>query len=185
MLLNKNLLRQRYEILALVASLGCNDDLAVTTLNLTHCHLTVDFRNDSWVRRVAGLEQLGNSWKTTGDIACRTCSTRNLDECSTCLYGLTVLANHVTAHWEVVGTDDFAILVEHVAGRHLRLVLRVGDNLLGKTCSLVGLGTIGYALDYVVEAQCTCIFCHDDSIERVPLGNEVALLHEVALLEVE
>ena len=42
-LLYKNLLRERYEVLALVAGLRCNDDLAVATLHLTHCHLTIDF----------------------------------------------------------------------------------------------------------------------------------------------
>ena len=42
-LLNEDLLRQRYEILALVASLRCDDDLTVATLNFAHCNLTVDF----------------------------------------------------------------------------------------------------------------------------------------------
>ena len=91
----------------------------------------------------------------------------------------------MTTHREVVSTDDFAVLVEHVAGRHLRLVLRVGNNLLGKTSSLVSLSTECDALDNVVEAQCTGILCNDDSVERVPLGDKVALLHYVALLEVE
>ena len=49
MLLNQNLLRKRYEILFLVASLGCNNNLTVTTLYLTHGNLTVDFRNNSRV----------------------------------------------------------------------------------------------------------------------------------------
>ena len=91
----------------------------------------------------------------------------------------------MSTHREVVCTDNLAVSVEDVAGRNLRLVLRVGDDLLGKTCCFVGLGTECDALDDVVEAQRTCIFCNDDSVERVPLGDEVALLHEVALLEVE
>ena len=42
-LLHKDLLRERNEIFALLASLRCNDDLTITTLHLAHCNLTVDF----------------------------------------------------------------------------------------------------------------------------------------------
>ena len=91
----------------------------------------------------------------------------------------------MSTHREVVCTDNLAVSVEDVAGRNLRLVLRVGDDLLGKTCCFVGIGTEGNTLNNVVEAERTCILCNDDSVERVPLGNEVALLNYVALLEVE
>ncbi len=91
----------------------------------------------------------------------------------------------MTAHGEVVGTDDVAIGVDNVAGRHLQLVARLGDNLLGQAGGFVGLGTEGDTLDDVVELQRTGILGDDNGIEGVPLGNLVALLHHVAILEVE
>ena len=91
----------------------------------------------------------------------------------------------MAAYREVVCTDNLAVCIKHVAGRHLRLVLRVGDDLLGKTCRLVGLSTVCDALDNVVEAERTCVLCNDNGVERVPLSDEVALLHNVAILEVE
>ena len=91
----------------------------------------------------------------------------------------------MSSHREVVGTDNLAICIKHIAGRHLRLVLRVDDNLLGKTCGVVGLSTVRYALNNIVEAQCSCILGNDNGVERVPLGNEIALLYLVAFLEIE
>ena len=45
--LYQNLLRQCNQILLNLTRLGSYDDFTVTTFDLTHCHLTVDFRNDS------------------------------------------------------------------------------------------------------------------------------------------
>ena len=91
----------------------------------------------------------------------------------------------MTTHREVVSTYNLTILVEYITGRNLRLVLRVCDNLLCKTCSFVGLGTVCDTLDNIIETKCTSILCNDNGIEWVPLGNKVTLLNDVALLEVE
>ena len=42
-LLNQNLLGQRYEVLLHFTGLGSNDDFAITAFHLTHGNLTVDF----------------------------------------------------------------------------------------------------------------------------------------------
>ena len=167
------------------AVLGRNDDLAVTTLELAHSDLAIDLRYDCWVRGVAGLEELGNSWETTGDVTSTSYGTWNLNESGTGRYLLSVFYHYVTAYGEVVGTEHIAVGVEHIAGRNLGVVLGVDDNLLGKTCGIVGLGLEGDTVDDVVEAQCTGIFGNDERIEGVPLGDEVALLDDVAVLVVE
>ena len=91
----------------------------------------------------------------------------------------------MTTHREVIRTDDVAIGVDDVAGRHLRLVLRLGNNLLGQSGGFIGLCTESNALDNVVELQPTGILGDDDGIERIPLGNLVALLDGVAILEIK
>ena len=103
-LLHQNLLGQRHKILALLAGLGCNDYLTVTTLYLTHRHLTVNLGNDSRVGRIASLEEFGNTWKTSGDVTGLTHGTRNLDKRLTGLDSLTVFYDNVTSHREVVCT---------------------------------------------------------------------------------
>ena len=136
--LNKNLLGQRHKILALFTCLGSHDNLSVTTLYLAHGHLTVNLAHHSRVGRVTCLKQLGHTWKTTGDVTCLTNGTRNLHQGSTCRNSLTVFHNNVTSHGEDICTYHLATLIDDVAGRHLALVLRFGDDLLGKTCSIIG-----------------------------------------------
>ena len=185
MLLHQDLLGERDEVAALLTRLGSDNNLTVASLDLTHGDLTVDFADNSRVGRVASLEELGDTRQTTGDVTTFGSSTRNLDEGLTCLDGLSVLNHHVATHGEVVGTDNLAVYINHIAGRHLRLVLRLGHNLLGKTRCLIGLSTEGDTLDDIVELQATGILSHDDGIEGIPLGNLVALGHLVAILEVE
>ena len=99
-LLHKNLLGQWHEILADITHLRGEDNFTVTTLHLTHCHLTVDFCNDGWVRWVTCLEQLGHTWETTRDIACLGNGTWNLDEDVTSLELLTIFHHNVTIDGE-------------------------------------------------------------------------------------
>ena len=184
-LLNKNLFGEADEIFLLVTGLACDDNLAVAALHLTHCHLTVDLRNHSGVARVARLEKLCHTRKTSGDVTSLAYGTRNLYECGTCPDGLSVFHYDVSAYREVVCAYHLTVLTDDVAGRNLGLVLRVGDDLLGQSGSLVGLGTIGDALYHIVEFKRTAVFGDDDRIERVPSGYEVAFLHECSVLEVE
>ena len=185
MLLHQDLLRQRYEVLALVARLRGDDDLAVAALHLAHGDLTIDLGNNGGVRRVASLEQLGDTGQTGGDVTTLGGCTRNLDKRLTGADGLSILDHDVATHGEVIGSYLLALGVEDIAGGHLGLVLRLSDDFLSKTGSLVGLGTEGDALDDVVELQRTGILGHDDSIEGVPLSNLVALRNDIAVLEVE
>ncbi len=185
MLLYKDLLGEADKILLLVTGLAGNDDLTITTLHLTHSDLTVDLGYDCGVGRVAGLEQFGHTGETTGDVTGLGYGTRDVDKRCTSGDGLSVFHYDVATHREAVGTNDLAVGIEHIASRHLRLVLRLCDNLLAQAGRLIGLGTEGDAFDDIVETQCTGILGDDNSVERVPLGNQVALLHDIAVLEVE
>ena len=117
-LLHKDLLGEADEVFLLVAGLGGDDDLAVTALDLTHGDLTIDLGDDCGVARVAGLEELGDTGQTSGDIACLTYGTRNLHEGGTGLDNLAVLDDYVAAYGEVVGSDDVAVDIEDIAGRY-------------------------------------------------------------------
>ena len=91
----------------------------------------------------------------------------------------------MTTHGEVVGTYLLTIGTDDVTGRNPGTVFRLGDDLLGKTSGLVGLGTECDALNDIVELQRTSILGDDDSVEGIPLGYLFALLNHVARLEVE
>ena len=84
MLLNEQLLRQWYKILTLFTRLRGDCYLTITTLQWTHCYLTIDFRYDSRITWVTCLKELGNTWQTTSDITSTTNSTWNLNNCFTC-----------------------------------------------------------------------------------------------------
>ena len=185
MLLNKNLLRERYEVRLLVACLRCNDDLTITSLNLAHCYLTIDFRYDSRVRRVAGLEELCYSWKTTSDITCTTYGTWNLNQCGTSSDGLTILYSKVTTYREVVCTQYLTRLRNNVYSRNLCTILRISNDLFGHTGCIIGLSTEGDITLYIVELNLTSVFADDNGVEWVPLSNTIALLNLGSILEIE
>ena len=71
-LLNHNLTRQGNQVTLHVTLLRGDDNLTITTLDLTECYLTIDLRYDCGVRRVTSLEELCNTGKTSGDITCTT-----------------------------------------------------------------------------------------------------------------
>ena len=79
-LLHEDLLGEGHEVLLDFAELGGDDNLAVATLDVAHGDFTIDFRNDSGVAGVAGLEEFGDTGQTTGDVAGLSYSARNLDE---------------------------------------------------------------------------------------------------------
>ena len=65
-------------------------------------------------------------------------------------------------------------------------MLLVFDNhLLGNTCGIVSLGIICYAFLDVSKSYLTAELRYDDSIEWVPLSDDITLLHYVLILEIE
>ena len=116
MLLYKNLLRQTYKILTLLTCLRSHNNLAVTTLHLTHSNLTIDFRYDSWIRWVTSLEELSYTWKTTSDITSTTNRTRNLNKCHTRL-NLSPIKKYllqVTTYRKVICTEDIRCCIKTI-----------------------------------------------------------------------
>ena len=108
-LLNQNLFGQADKVFLLITCLRCDHNLTVTAFHLTHCYLAVDLGNNGRIRRIASLEKLSNTRKTTRNIAGTTHSTRYLDQSLTGLDGCSVIDNNVTAYGEVVSSDDFTL----------------------------------------------------------------------------
>ena len=91
----------------------------------------------------------------------------------------------MTTYREVIGTNYATIGIDNIAGRNLHLIARLSNDLFGQTGRFVSLCTEGDTLDDIVELQRTSILGNDNGIERIPLSNLVALLHGVAILEIE
>ena len=183
-LLHEDLLGERHLVGLLLTRLAGHHNLAVTALHTSHGHLTVDFAHDSGVRRVACLEEFGDTWQTTGDVTTLSQGAWNLDERGTGINHGTIFHHHVTSHREVVCTHHVTVFVDDVASRHECPVFRLDDDFLGKSGGVVGLSLEGRAFYHVSESQLTLELRDDDGIERVPLGHDVAFLHHVAMLEV-
>ena len=176
-LLNQDLTRQGYQILTYLTVLRRYNDLAVTALDLTECDLAIDLRYDCGVRRVTSLEQLGNTRQTTGDIACLTNNTRNLDQNIACLDLGILLNNDVCRNGQVVLFLLNTALINDLDDRVLVLVLRLDNNLLAQTCLLVRLIAVGYTLDNVLEGNLTLELRDDNSVVGIPLADQIALLN--------
>ena len=186
--------------MALIADLGGDDNLAVTTLELTHLDLTVDFADDSRITRVACFEELSDTRQTARDITSTSLNTRNLNQHITSLDFLTVFNNNMTTNGEVVGAKKFTRrkivfglnfyvlffrIAENMADRHFRSISGLRDDEFAQTCSIIRLDTIGDTFDDILELNPTCGLCDDDSIERIPLCDDIALLDLLAILLVE
>ena len=122
--------------------------------------------------------------QTTSDTTSVEHGTRNADKSLTSGNLLTILdVGNVTAHREVVCTDDLAILILHVNRRNYIVVFRLNDDALGHTRRLVGLSLVGLTLSDVMETKCTGVLGNDDSVERVPTADDIVFLHHVTILE--
>ena len=133
-LLHQNLLTGGDKVTLDIARFGSDDNLAVTTLELAHGDLTVDFANNSWIRRVTCLKELCDTGQTARDITSLTLSTWNLHHNVTRLDHLVGLDHHVAAHRQVVSADDHVILIEYFSGRHLATILGLSDYNFTETC---------------------------------------------------
>ena len=91
----------------------------------------------------------------------------------------------MTAHWEVVCSQYLSVCINNITRRNHGLVLRVGDDLLGKTGGFISLSTVSNTLLNVIELQCTSILAYDNGVEWVPLGNNCALINDLTFLVIE
>src|SRR5690606_12641619 len=101
-ILSEDLPCERNEILLLHAILRFDDDLAVTTLDGSHRNHTIDLRYNSRVARIPCFEELGNPWKTTGDIPQLSKHTRNLHKHLSCPHLITFIEHDMASCWKVV-----------------------------------------------------------------------------------
>ena len=184
--LNQDLLAERYQIFLHLAQSAGYLHLAVTALDFTEGHLTVDFAHDSGVRRVAGLEELGDTRQTAGDVTCAARSgTRNLHKGFACADFLAFVVHQVRAHRQRISLNELTILVEELGFGDASAVFRLDNDFLAVARCLVVFVAVGDTLDEVIELERTVHLAHDNGVERVPLTDHVALLNHVATLEME
>ena len=179
--LNKDLLWQSHKVLLHIACLRCNDNFTVTTFNLTHRNLTIDFWNNSRIRWVTCFEQFGYTWKTTGDITCLTNCTWNLNQNITGLNHLLVFNNYVTTYRQVICTNDTTIFIQNMQWRDLCLIFRFCNDDFTQTCSFIRFYLICYIFNYRFKVNLTCSFCNNNGIERVPLSNQLTFLNDFTI----
>ena len=186
-LLDKNLFGQGHEILFGFAEFGSDGYFTVAAFHFAEGDFAVDFGNDSGIRGVAGLEKLGDTGKTTGDVAGAACGTRYLDEDFTGLDFGTVVEHEVGAHGESVGFEHLAIGVNDVGFGNLSLgtVFRLDDNLVFETGLFVEVDAVGDVLNEVLIFDAAADFADDNCVEGVPFADDVAFLDNVAVFEEE
>ena len=184
-LLHEHLLGQGHEIFLLLAELGGHADFTVTTLDAAEGHLTVDFRHDGGVARVTGLEQLGHTGQTTGDVTGARGGAGNLDEHLTGLDVRAFLKHEVGVDREGVGLEDVAILVDNAGLGNACTVFRLDDDFLADVRLLVGLDAVGDILDQVLILDLSSDFADDNGVEGVPFADDITLLDFGAVAEVE
>ena len=148
--LHQNLLGQRNEVSLLLAETTGNEELTVTTFDLTERYLTVDFCHDSRVRRVTSLEELGDTRKTGGDITATIRSTRHGEQGVSYLHCRAVRIHQAGLNRQVVRTQDITVLIHDMRLRHLGLILGLRDGYLFLTCLLIGLGLAGDTFNHIL-----------------------------------
>ena len=183
--LNKNLLRQRHEIFLGLSELGHHSDFAVTTLNLAEFDLTVNFRHDGGIRRVAGLEQLGNTGQTTGDVTGTACGAGNLGESFAGLDFLALLVDKVSTHRKRICGENLAVVAVDFDRRHVLAVAAFDDHAVFSLMSAITVDTEGDVLDKVHIVYLTRNFGHDNGVEGVPFANHVAAVDFGSVIEEE
>ncbi len=184
MLLNEYLTVQWDEILALVTILASHYDLTVTTLDLAEGNLAIDLSNDCWIRWVTSLEELGYTWKTTGNIAGLAAGTVYLYDDGTWLHLLLVVDHNVSTDRQGIASEHLVLSVDNMYDWSDSTVLRLSYDLILETCIAVGLNLEGITLDDFLITHVTSLFADDDGVEWVPLSNDIALLdYSTALKE--
>ncbi len=94
-------------------------------------HLAVDFRHDSGITGVAGLEEFGHTRQTAGDIASAAARcTRNLHEHLAALDLLAILLDKVSAHGQSVKLELLAVLIDDGSLGHLGAILAFDDHMI-------------------------------------------------------
>ena len=87
---------------------------------------------------------------------------------------------------EVDLPEAFALLVNDVQGRVLRLVPGLDDDLVPVDRNLIGdLFTVGDSVDEVLEAYDTALFDDGDGIVGIPFADEFAFLDLVTVMLVK
>ena len=81
--------------------------------------------------------------------------------------------------------QDVAILVENMYGRNTHTVVRLDDDEFLQARLFVGLNLVVDTFDDVLELHLTRHFRHDNCVEGIPLGNDLILLDDVAIVLVK
>ena len=175
-LLYQDLLRQRDQVRLRFTEFAGDCQFALASFDLAEADLTVDLSHDSRVRRVTRLKELRYTRQTTGDITCSTERTGVGEQQVADLNLLAIVVYEHSLDRQVVRTEDITLLVNDIGGRHLGLILGIGDADLTHTCLLVGFALASYTFDHILVAQRTGLLDNQRSLVRIPLADECTLV---------
>ena len=174
--LYQDLLSQWDEIRLHFTLTACDRKFAVTAFDFTKGYFTINFCNDSRVRRVTCLEELRYTWQTTGNIASSTERTGDCEEEVADLNLITISMNEYRFCRQVIGAKYVTTCIYDRSYRHFGLITCIGDINLFLTGLLIGFRFSSNAFDDVFVMKCTSLFEHERSLIRVPFANDCTLI---------
>ena len=182
-LLYQYLFGKRNQIFLRLTRLGNHRDFTITTFHFPEDHLTVDFRNDSRIRRVTCFEQLGYTRKTTGNVTGFTDRTRYLNEYISRFNPIAVFNHQVSSHRQSITLDYLPGFIENLCRRYTGTVFRFDNDLFFQTRLFVRFYTISNTFFHGFEVDSTAHLRNNYRIEGVPFANHIAFLNGIAIVE--
>ena len=134
------------------------------------------------VGRIAGLEEFGNSWETSGDIRRLADDSRNLDDNVTDIDRLAVCEQNVCTDREVDHLDDLAVCTFDMEGWGHALVTGLDDDTLALCSHIRNVLAEGNTVYHVLIAYGTCALDNVTCVVWIPLADCVTLLDCITIL---
>ena len=184
-LLHEELLGKGHEIFLDLSELGCDGDFAVASLNLAEADLAVDFGDDCGVGGVAGLEELGDTGETAGDVAGASGCASNLDEGVADGKVLAFAEDEVGAHGEGICGLYVALGVDDVDFGDVSTVAGLDDHAVLGLVLLAGVDAVCDVLDEAAVVNLTGVLGYDNGVEGVPFADYVVLVDFGAVADEE
>src|SRR5690606_22599659 len=183
-ILHQDMLRQWYQVFFDLSISGFDRNLAVTTFHTPQGNNSIDFRNNSRIRRVTCFEQFRYTRKTPGDITCFTCCARNLSEDCTLFDFLLILNRNVCPYRNIVRAEGISRQVRNLNGWVFSFITRLNNNFLFVTSLFIRFVTEGNALNNRFELNFTRKLGDNYRVIRIPISQHVTLFYLIPILNV-
>src|SRR5688500_683641 len=162
-----------------------DDHLALALDDAAFLDHAVDFRDDGRILRLARLEQLNHARQTAGDVLGLGGLARDLGQHVARFLRLAVLHHQVGVRRHVVLAHYLAVLVLDLERRLLLLIRRVDDDEAREARDFVDFLVDGDALYDVLEPDRARLLGEDRERVGIPLDDDLALLHLLAVLHLQ